>query len=42
MYQGLSLEIIVARYVAGMQAFENIGTLSDGGPRTAPRCSLFY
>ena len=28
-YQWLSFEIIVARCVSGMQAFENIGTLSD-------------
>ena len=39
-YQGLSVEIIVSHTVSGMQAFENIGTLSDEGPRAALRCSL--
>ena len=40
-YQGLSFEIIQAHYVSGVQAFENIGNLSDEGPRAALRCSLF-
>ena len=35
--QGLSFEIMVAHYVSGMQAFEDIGTLSDQGPRAALR-----
>ena len=40
-YQGLSFEIIAAHYVSGIQAFENIGTLSGEGLRAAQRCSLF-
>ena len=32
---------MVARYVSGMQAFENIGTVRGEGPRAALRCSLF-
>ena len=40
-YQGLRFEITAEQYSSGMQAFRNIDTLSDEGPRAALRCSLF-